>query len=155
LLAAARYHDSGKARVLWQRFAGNPGFARGKNPALAKFTSRGDPNLLRVGDGTYRHEFGSLHDAVDADAFGHLPPALRALGLHLVAAHHGYARPSIFAYDEKHLGGHKSQRLALDLVSDFAALQAQWGAWGLAWWEALLRAADVWASREQPAQEVT
>jgi CRISPR-associated endonuclease/helicase Cas3 len=44
LLAAARYHDSGKARVLWQRFAGNPGFARGKTPALAKFTSRGDPN---------------------------------------------------------------------------------------------------------------
>jgi CRISPR-associated endonuclease/helicase Cas3 len=30
----------------------------------------------------------------------------------------------------------------------FARLQKRWGPWGLAWWEALLRAADVQASRD-------
>ena len=29
----------------------------------------------------------------------------------------------------------------------FAKLQREWGPWGLAWWEALLRAADQRASR--------
>jgi CRISPR-associated endonuclease/helicase Cas3 len=154
LVTAARLHDSGKARAIWQRFAGNPRFALDpkNNPPRAKFTTRGDPRLLKIGDGTYRHEFGSVLDAIDARAFDHLP-SLRALGLHLIAAHHGYARPTIFAYDEKHPDGEKSQEVAGQLVRGFAALQMQWGSWGLAWLEALLRAADVAASREDSSAE--
>ncbi len=33
----------------------------------------------------------------------------------------------------------------------FARLQKRWGPWGLAWWEALLRAADQQASRDLEA----
>ena len=36
----------------------------------------------------------------------------------------------------------------------FAVLQRQWGAWGLAWWEALLRASDVLASRENDGERL-
>ena len=155
LVTAARCHDSGKARASWQRYAGNPGFARDpeKYPPLAKFTTRGDPNLLKVGDGYYRHEFGSLRDAVRDNAFGHLAPALQMLGLHVIATHHGNARPMIFAYDEEDLEGIDSIKLAEQLRANVPLLVSQWGPWGLAWWEALLRAADVAASREKPEQE--
>ena len=42
----------------------------------------------------------------------------------------------------------RSLRLdAREAALRFVRLQAEWGAWGLAWWEALLRAADWAASR--------
>lgn len=148
---AARYHDSGKARRIWQRFAGNNNFARDRTSALAKFAVWANPRLLKVGDdtdGIYRHEFGSVHDAVDDKAFGALPPPLQRLGLRLIAAHHGNARPNIFAYDEDR-SADRSVELAQQIAIDFGTLQLEWGAWGLAWWEALLRAADVAASREK------
>jgi CRISPR-associated endonuclease/helicase Cas3 len=74
------------------------------------------------------------------------------LGLRLIAAHHGQARPSIFAYDENR-AAEDSTELAAQIAEDFVMLQRQWGVWGLAWWEALLRAADVAASREKPTHE--
>ena len=37
--------------------------------------------------------------------------------------------------------------LAREAALRFVRLQAEWGVWGLAWWEALLRAADWAASR--------
>ncbi|HLH89416.1 MAG TPA: type I-U CRISPR-associated helicase/endonuclease Cas3 [Xanthobacteraceae bacterium] len=153
LVIAARYHDSGKARRIWQRFAGNNGFVRDRTSALGKFAGWADPRLLKVGDdigGTYRHEFGSLHDAMDDKAFDGLPSPLQRLGLRLIAAHHGSARPSIFAYDEDRAAD-RSVELAQQIAIDFGTLQSEWGAWGLAWWEALLRAADVAASREKMA----
>jgi CRISPR-associated endonuclease/helicase Cas3 len=155
LVIAAGIHDSGKARAIWQRYAGNSGFARNpaKYPPLAKFTIRGDPRLLKIGDGTYRHEFGSVRDAIEQKAFDHLPPSIRTLGLHLVAAHHGNARPVIYAWDEKDALGLESGNLANQLAASFARLPSDWGCWGLIWWEGLLRAVDVAASREVPQQE--
>ncbi|MFN3351888.1 hypothetical protein, partial [Pseudorhodoplanes sp.] len=40
------------------------------------------------------------------------------------------------------------QERARDVALRFARLQRQWGPWGLAWWESLLRAADQQASRQ-------
>lgn len=149
LVTAARYHDCGKARVIWQRYAGNHGFLRDKTQAVAKFAGWANPQMLKVGDDDfYRHEFGSLHDAVEGKAFDDLPPWVRRLGLRLIAAHHGHARPMIVAYDESRPAD-RSVALAEQVGRDFVMLLAEWGPWGLAWWEALLRAADAAASREK------
>jgi CRISPR-associated endonuclease/helicase Cas3 len=76
-----------------------------------------------------------------------LPEDLRDLALHLVAAHHGYARPVITAVDPDNAPS-ASAAFAQAAALRFARLQARWGPWGLAWWEALLRAADWAASRQ-------
>jgi CRISPR-associated endonuclease/helicase Cas3 len=153
LVIAARYHDNGKARLMWQRFAGNFGFVHSRTQALAKFSVWANPQLLKVGDDTYRHEFGSLHNAVEDKAFDGLSLPLQRLGLRLIIAHHGNGRPNILAYDEDR-SADRSIELAHQSASDFRSLQAEWGVWGLAWWEALLRAADVSASREKIEEEV-
>jgi hypothetical protein len=95
----------------------------------------------------YRHEFGSLRDAEADPMILALPEDLRDLALHLVAAHHGYARPVITAVDPDNAPS-ASAAFAQAAALRFARLQARWGPWGLAWWEALLRAADWAASRQ-------
>jgi CRISPR-associated endonuclease/helicase Cas3 len=144
LVAAAKAHDLGKDRDLWQ----NAMNARrdGGRP-YAKTEGGGDGRLLNG----YRHEFGSLRDVLTVPGHG-LPslvrddPELCDLTLHLILAHHGWARPSIKAYDPD-LAPSRSDVIAREAALRFAKLQARWGPWGLAWWEALLRAADWAASR--------
>ena len=83
LETAGRWHDRGKARQVWQRAAGAPR----SGPLLAKSTrGRLRAELL----GGYRHEFGSL-----AEAEREIPMESpnRDLVLHLIASHHGWARP--------------------------------------------------------------
>jgi len=146
LAAAAAVHDQGKARPLWQRAMGVP---RGA-PPLAKTTGRGaNPALLKINGETYRHEFGSLLDLErDAGPLADLSDDLRELALHLVASHHGYARPWIAPVDPDRLTSLQSHReRAAQAALRFARLQMRWGPWGLAWWEALLRAADQRVSR--------
>jgi CRISPR-associated endonuclease/helicase Cas3 len=141
LETAAALHDSGKSRPLWQRAMGAPGDA-----IYAKTTGGGDLNHLRIDGKVYRHEFGSLADAESVEALTGLSPDLRDLALHLIAAHHGNARPLIAAVDPlipPSCSRQRGQAAALR----FAALQRRWGPWGLAWWEALLRAADRRASK--------
>ncbi len=135
LVAAARSHDAGKARREWQAAMRAP-----RDGIYAKTIGGGNPAAL---DG-YRHEFGSLRDAAHDPAIQALPPELRELALHLIAAHHGYARPVIRPLDPD-VPPSASAVLARDAALRFEALQRRWGPWGLAWWEALLRAAD-WAA---------
>jgi len=146
---AARLHDLGKARPLWQRAMGAPS----NGAAYAKTIGGGNPRLLRVGDEIYRHEFGSLRDA-EADAeLNALSPELRDLALHLVAAHHGFGRPSIAAVDPDEPPTASAAR-APDVALRYARLQKRWGWWGLAWWESLIRAADWAASAQNDATVV-
>jgi CRISPR-associated endonuclease/helicase Cas3 len=139
LIAAAQAHDAGKARDLWQRAMGAP--RDGK--IYAKTVGGGIPALLNG----YRHEFGSLRDTQTANCLRDLPEEARELGLHLIASHHGFARPVIAAIDPE-APPSTCAELAQEAALRFAELQAQWGSWGLAWWEALLRAADWAASRQ-------
>ncbi len=119
LIAAARMHDAGKENPVWQRNIGNTDYP---NTILAKSAPGTSPRIIIE---TRRHEFG-------ASATG--------LSAHCIAAHHGRARPH-FADDE-----HDNEGLATDIPRAFAALQSQYGRWGLAYLESLLRAADYAAS---------
>ena len=139
LATAARLHDEGKRHPLWQRAAKVP--SDGK--CYAKTAKRMNTRLLD----DYRHEFGSLPYAEKDEGFRALPVHLQELALHLIAAHHGWARPVISIR-----GGNEPpsvlEKRARDVALRFARLQKHWGPWGLAWWEALLRAADQQASRD-------
>lgn len=154
LILAARWHDLGKKREIWQRSIGNP------NPAnwLAK---SGKDRVLRELTG-YRHEFGSLVDVTaghevdgeDVNDFKSLHLDLQDLVLHLIAAHHGYGRPHFpeeRAFDPEPKGQDITQ-LAADVPRRFVRLQRKYGRWGLAYLESLLRAAD-WAASARPSQE--
>jgi len=133
LIAAARLHDAGKANLIWQDAFGAPKDGRPYGKTAAKWINHA---LL---DG-YRHEFGSLSEAdADPDLLA-LAPDLKDLALHLIVAHHGGGRPLI-----RHGGDLKRAR---QVGLRFARLQRRWGPWGLAWWEALLRATDAEASRQ-------
>ena len=139
LATAARLHDEGKRHKRWQQAA--------KVPADGKFYAKTDRWMnTKLLDG-YRHEFGSLPYTKEDEGFRALPNHLQELALHLVAAHHGWARPaiSIRGCDEP---PSVLEKRARNIALRFAQLQKRWGPWGLAWWESLLRAADHQASRD-------
>lgn len=150
LAIAARLHDEGKRAQRWQRAFRAERHANqfGKEP-LAKTLG---PINQAVLDG-YRHEFGSLPYAKDDAAFQKLPPEQQDLTLHLIAAHHGNARPLIATSGCDDLPPAALDERARDVALRFARQQKRWGPWGLAWWEALLRAADVQASRANDERE--
>lgn len=142
LIAAARTHDAGKRRLLWQRAMNAPLAGR----PYAKTMGGGNSRLL---DG-YRHEFGSLGDAETDAEIGSLPDDLKDLALHLIASHHGYARPVVPPIDPDVPPSTLAKR-AQDSALRYARLQRRWGAWGLAWWEAVFRSADWRASQRLDA----
>jgi CRISPR-associated endonuclease/helicase Cas3 len=139
LIAAARWHDKGKDRPVWQRYARN-GAA---TTPLAKSPRYLHPRAL----GGYRHEFGSLLDAMGDADLSKLPD--RDLVLHLIAAHHGWARPhfELRSFDTSRSTSHNDQAFS-DVVRRFGKLQHKYGRWGLAWLESLVRCADIAASQQ-------
>jgi len=139
LARAARLHDEGKKAARWQRAFGAPL----KDGPYAKTTRR--PNIEMLGG--YRHEFGSLPYAETDSVVSDLPEELRDLCLHMIAAHHGRARPLI-PTDGADAPPSLLVERAGEVALRFARLEKLWGPWGLAWWESLLRAADQQASRE-------
>jgi CRISPR-associated endonuclease/helicase Cas3 len=158
LALAAFLHDEGKRAPNWQRAFRAP---REKDDAGAHkvFAKTGGPIDRAILDG-YRHEFGSLAIFEPGnDWVKHLPAEIRKriddlpqdwrdLVLHLIAAHHGRARPVIATNGCEDAPPSALKDRARDVALRFAKLQKRWGPWGLAWWEALLRAADQQASRD-------
>ena len=141
---AARLHDEGKRAKRWQR-----AFNAKSDGLYAK--TRGPVNTALL-DG-YRHEFGSLPAAARDARFGGLPDDLQDLVLHLIAAHHGFARPFISTEGCEDAPPSALEARAWQVALRFARLQKRWGPWGLTWWEALLRAADQQASRDNDAAD--
>jgi CRISPR-associated endonuclease/helicase Cas3 len=129
VVVAARWHDRGKARAIWQDYAGNADATR----PLAKSTRYRRADAL----GGYRHELGSVVE---------MEPGFKGLARHLVAAHHGYGRPNFTdrMMDREHY--RESRRRSDLLIREFAALQHEFGWWGLAYLESLVKAADGMAS---------
>ena len=143
---AAKWHDLGKARPAFQRLLGNLKCAE---PLLAK--SGPNAGRLKLSE-RYRHEFGSVDDILDETQsylaeFQTLSPEMQDLVLHLIAAHHGRARPHFPADEATHpANGRNAPRIAAEVPRRFARLQRRYGRWGLAYLESLLRAADYAAS---------
>jgi len=138
---AARTHDEGKRAENWQKAFNTPvtggPFAKTPGPI--------NQSLLAG----YRHEFGSLPMLASEAEFLALPDdEFRDLALHLVAAHHGFARPLIGIQGCADAPPSLLEARSREVALRFVRLQRRWGPWGLAWWESLLRAADQQASRE-------
>lgn len=153
IILAAKFHDLGKRRVLWQRSIGNP------VPTICWAKSGAKNKTRELGD-TYRHEFGSLVDVLDpqqpqSGELNSLSESMRELVLHLIAVHHGFARPHFpadHAYDPEPKGV-DVELIACDVPQRYARLQRKYGRWGLAYIESLLRAAD-YAASAQPSSFV-
>lgn len=91
----------------------------------------------------------------------------RDLVMHLIASHHGRARPLLDPVEDRDpvtidvpLDGQATARFSsADLVDwegpeRFAGLCERYGYWGLAALEAIVRQADIWCSaRPQPARQ--
>ena len=85
--------------------------------------------------------------------FIEMSPEMQDLVLHLIAAHHGRARPHFppeEAEDDEHIQA--AVKLAIETPQRFARLQRKYGRWGLAYLESLVRAADYIASANQTQQ---
>ncbi len=145
---AAGWHDLGKHRKVWQRSIRNDDYPQ---QVLAK--SGGQMWSLDLND--YRHEFGSLIDVWKCPEFLKLNPETQDLILHLIAAHHGRARPHFPAGEA--FDPERKESAAAEVVREvprrFARLQRKYGRWGLAYIESLVRAADALASQLREASE--
>ena len=151
--AAASWHDSGKDRRLWQLGIGNTGYDPNNPETILAKSGRSmrGRNLARH----YRHEFGAVRTitTLPAERIQKETPAPfsaieQDLVLHLIAAHHGRARPhfpteEVFDYEG---GPDQNHQVAMEIPRRFARLQNRFGRWGLAWIESILRAADYAAS---------
>jgi CRISPR-associated endonuclease/helicase Cas3 len=139
LALAALLHDEGKSAARWQAAFNAP-----DDRIYAKTEGPINHGIL---DG-YRHELGSLLQIENDARVRCLSPEQRDLMLHLVAAHHGFARPVIGTNGCEDAPPSVLEDKAAEIALRFARLQADWGPWGLAWCESLLRAADQLASRD-------
>jgi CRISPR-associated endonuclease/helicase Cas3 len=148
VILAARFHDAGKNRLGWQKSIGNlaPSTPLAKAGRSLRPRSTGE---------NYRHEFGSLLDVATDSEFAALSEHEKDIVLHLIAAHHGRARPHFpveeatdpdAAFDDV-------QAVTAAVPLRFARLQRRYGRWGLAYLESILRAAD-YAASAQPSSIV-
>lgn len=148
LRLAAVLHDEGKRATHWQRAFRVSAKDISSHTVYAKTTKRANVKLLHG----YRHELGSLPRAERDARVVALKPEERDLCLHLIAAHHGFARP-VLRTDGAEEPPDKLRSRAQEIALRFTRLEQQWGPWGLAWLEAVLRSADQLASRENDARD--
>ena len=128
---AGKKHDEGKNRQRWQEAIGN------SSPRPLAKSKRRDFDWRAIRG--YRHEFGSILDLKDTE--------VDELTLHLIAASHGFARPSFpeRAYDyERHPEKwfECCEATNLRITQRFYSLQRKYGWWNLAFLESLLKCAD-------------
>jgi CRISPR-associated endonuclease/helicase Cas3 len=155
---AADFHDHGKNREFFQHAVGGVPTPNGP-PWSDRTLGKSGGKRLRKAPRGYRHEFGSLRefldehknmkftDAEDKD----ITEKVIDLAAHLIATHHGRARPHFrgggFDPDDES----RSPEIHTDSIRRFARLQREYGHWRLAWLENLLRCADALGSAENDA----
>jgi CRISPR-associated endonuclease/helicase Cas3 len=150
VVMAAKVHDLGKNREAWQRAIGHPPSGGDWKP-WAKSAARG---YDRLAVGKYRHEFGSLREAMSLSEINEHPE--RDLILHLIACHHGWAKPH---YEPEHwdiaddVMDEENQEIANEVMRRVGRVQRRYGHWCLAWLESLIRCSDYAASRRLAAEK--
>ncbi len=171
---AAAWHDLGKADPRFQRLLGSFAVLDGGevSPDSTVLLAKSGADALHPDNVPgwaqgFRHESLSLALAAAAPAWP-VAAAHRDLALHLIASHHGRARPFLPVVVDAATGPvsmtHQGLRFEATLphhlehagsgVADrFWALSRQFGHYGLAWLETLLRLADQRASREPHGTE--
>jgi CRISPR-associated endonuclease/helicase Cas3 len=149
LTLAAELHDLGKGRDVWQHAIYNSPVV---GEPLAKPKAEG-LDWRRLGG--YRHEFGSLLDALQHPEVKKLPELERDLVLHSIATHHGHGRPHFEpeTYDFERNTAEQNENAAREVLRRFGQLQLRYGRWKLAWLESLLRCADAAASAEPSSRQ--
>jgi hypothetical protein len=120
-------HDLGKANPVFQLAIDN----KDVRQPLAKSGSRMNPWVLNG----YRHEFESI---VKTDG---------ELAKHVVASHHSGARPTFTGARALSPINHNETAM-VEQINRFAELQNQYGWWGLAYLDAMLKCADAYVSGE-------
>ena len=153
IILAGKIHDVGKIRLEFQEILGNDD----PKELLAKSKSN---NRIRS-KSTYRHEFGSILDIENDGAeetkdkkfgeflseckkeFKGLNDDKKDIVLHLVASHHGYARPH-FENNilDKSYKDNTIEKTCYDVIGRYDRLQKKYGIWGLAYLESFLIVAD-------------
>lgn len=161
---AAEWHDAGKAENRWQEWAKN-----GENISgdIAKPIGDLSPKAwgragLSAGE---RHEYWSY--LLAKKFLANRPAEQKDLILHLIASHHGNARPfpippkdggelaknaqkkEVEYNGEKTEVAHSLWRLDSGFASRFAELNKKHGYWGLAYLEAIVRLADIEQSKRE------
>ena len=135
---AGAVHGLGKERRAWQRWA----MKDIEDVPHAQSTAY----RTTVGIAGYRHELGALIQASQEPVLDNSPDA--NLVLHLIASQRGWARPHFEpkAYDLEKFTTKENREAVEDCARRFGILHRQYGAWGLAWLESVMRSADVQAS---------
>lgn len=181
LKISAELHDIGKADIRFQAMlAGLTPYEAMERPTLlAKSEQLGLTRVERERrrsraqlPARYRHEMLSVE--IIANDFVTIDPAIdRSLLLHLIAAHHGHARPfapvvidqpadeqllsveaaGITVAHEQRKTWVPSHRLDSGIAERFWTLTRKHGWWGLAWLESILRLADQQASAAEQEGE--
>lgn len=143
---AGLHHDAGKAKPIWRRAMN----CEDGEPLAKTGRRRTRPTILEG----FRHELASLGEV---PGLQEVSEEHHDLALHLIACHHGYARP----YFRGNACGPESQlaEASREATLRFSRLQQRYGPWKLAYLEALFRAADWLASKgkapvpEEPQDE--
>ena len=169
LVRAAQLHDCGKADPRFQALllGGDPLAAQFAPKLLAKGTAGKQSRAAREAQwrrselpDDFRHEMVSLLIAnQDPDA------SEDDLALHLIASHHGRCRPFAPVVEDEgpellyngwripaqQRREHAAHRLGSGVADRFWKLTRDYGWWGLAYLESILRLADWKASKEEEA----
>ena len=158
---AARRHDEGKLDPRMQRWLRSTlpsNVEVDPDEPLAKSGTRMGPREVERWRKLAGYPKGQRHELQGAAAFR---GRLDRLAIHLIATHHGYARPLPKGAPDVDLTfklsdgtpantHHGLDRLRSGWAWDFFCLQDMYTPWGLAYLEALLRLADQAASAEEP-----
>ena len=150
---AAELHDTGKADERFQLMlaGGDPWNRQEETEALAKSgrpSSRGAGKRAGLPN-RWRHEARSVRLASTDPRFSAAHDPL--LVLWLIGTHHGYGRPFFGFHDPLDDQGPQSLGYSFggrDWATLFEELRRRYGAWRLAWLEAILRLADHRASED-------